>query len=103
MKRHVFSHFCAALLFWAAFNDVLAAQTPEVDDDLAAAMDNDYIQCAPVNVPSRATAHPLWLGQGHHSVLVDMAGARAALRATSFHPLLASLTNPLYQFMSLQR
>jgi hypothetical protein len=101
MKRHVLSHFCAALLFWAAYNDVLAAQTPEVDDDVAAAIDNDYVQCAPVNVPLRAMAQPLWLGQGHHSFLVDEAGGRA-LRTPSVHSLLAFLTSPLYQFMSLQ-
>jgi hypothetical protein len=99
MKWYILSYLCATLLFWAAFNDVLAAQTPEVDDDIAAAMDNDFLQCAPVNVPPRAIANPLRLDRAHD----DMAGGRAALRTPCLQQSVASLTDPLYQFMSLQR
>jgi hypothetical protein len=41
-------------LFWAAFDDVLAAQTPNLDDDIAAALDNDCLCNASVNVLARA-------------------------------------------------
>src|SRR5262245_29585377 len=39
MKRHVLSWVCGALLFCAASDDVLAAQTPDPDDDITAAVE----------------------------------------------------------------
>jgi hypothetical protein len=53
-KRQVLSFLCTALLLWAAFDDVVAAQTPNLDDDIAAALDNDCLCDASVNVLARA-------------------------------------------------
>ncbi len=95
MKRR-FVPICGALLLWAAFDDVLAAQTPEPDDDLAAALDNDCVQYAPVMVPARAeTSVPV-------AADIDIPlGLTATVRPSIDHAF--SLADPLYVFMSLQR
>jgi hypothetical protein len=100
MKRQVLSWICGALLFWAAFDDVLAAQTPDLDDDIAAALDNDCLQDAPLNVLARREAQRIMRTCPPHSVSL---GPRAG-QARSSDPPSGSrrLADPLYLFMSLQ-
>jgi hypothetical protein len=94
MRRRFATWLCGALLLWAAFDDVLAAQTPEPDDDLAAALDNDYVQLAPVRVLSRAVASVPLAGD----IDIPVSSTTAFRRDHSFR-----LADPLYLFMSLQR
>jgi hypothetical protein len=87
------------LLVWATIDDALAAQTPELDDDVAAALDNDCLQYAPVKVPARAEARPIYS-------VPALAGVRTArLPAATLGSVGGScpLADPLYLFMSLQR
>ncbi len=96
MKRRFVTSICAALLVWATFDDVLAAQTAEPDDDLAAALDNDCVRYAPVKAPSRAEI------QMPVAADIDIPlGLIPTLRPSLDHALL--LADALYMFMSLQR
>jgi hypothetical protein len=99
MKRQFVSSICVALLVWATIDDALAAQTPELDDDVAAALDNDCLQSASVKVPTRAEALPLYLSPREAAALLACSPASANSRSVGgSHPL----SDPLYQFMSLQ-
>jgi hypothetical protein len=95
------SAMCAGLLLWASFNDALAAQTPELDDDLVASLDNDCLPFTPVRAPTRAAEHP------NYPVPPSMPGRISALTSTTpaggpaGHS--SPTADPLYLFMSLQR
>jgi hypothetical protein len=86
VKRQCLSWICGALLFWVAFDDVLAAKTPDVDDEIAAALDNDFLQDAPANVQVRGESERALeqsLPTSHASGLKGaMAGALAAPAAS---------------------
>jgi hypothetical protein len=100
MKRQILLHFCCGLLVWAVFDDIVAAETPDPDDDAAAAADNDCVQWTPVSlqlqveskseIASRACSHGLATGAEIVRTF--------SLPGTSY-PLL----DLLYLFMSLQR
>jgi hypothetical protein len=98
MKRRFMTSICITLLVWAAIDDALAAQTPDPDDDVAAALDNDCLQSEPVKVPTRAEADvnsvPLVGG-------IHIASSPAAAISTSLGSY--PVSQLLYLFMSLQR
>jgi len=101
MKRQFLSWICGALLVWTAFDDVIAAQTPEPDDDIAAALDNDCLQDAPLNVLARREAQRIMCTCPPRSVSL---GPRAAKARASAPPNGSRRpADPLYLFMSLQR
>lgn len=102
MKRQVFSCLCTGLLCWAGFNDVLAAQTPELDDDIAAALDNDCVQCTSVRPESRTHAKRCLPAERHLESQVALATDLVSADMVRRHGR-PSPADPLYQFMSLQR
>ncbi len=95
MKLRFVTSICAVLLVWAAIDDALAAQTPELDDDVAAALDNDCLQCAPVEVLARVEGLPIY---SVPAVAHSPASTNGGLSGDSY-----PLSDPLYLFMSLQR
>src|SRR6516225_10207397 len=100
MKRQVLSCICGALLIWTAFDDVIAAQTPDPDDDIAAALDNDYLQDATLSVLARAEAQRIMCTCPPHSAAI---GPSAAKTGASAQPCGSRrLADLLYLFMSLQ-
>jgi len=87
------------LLVWAAIDDVLAAETSALDDVLAAAQDNDCLQYAPVKVPARAEAVPIYSVPAVAGIRIARSpGVTVGLVGGSY-----PLCDPLYLFMSLQR
>jgi hypothetical protein len=99
LKRRFVTSICAALLVWAALDDVLAAQTPEADDDVAAAQDNDCLQCAPVKVPARTEARLVY----SVPLAADIGAAPSPAATAGSVGGSCPLCDPLYLFMSLQR
>src|SRR5262249_15286228 len=99
MRRWFVTSVCVALLAWAGLDDALAAQTPELDDDVTASVDNDCLQYAVVKVPTRAEAR--LISQAPFAADVDL--ARSPLPAIDSVRGPHLLCNPLYLFMSLQR
>src|SRR5262249_30994883 len=102
MKRPFMSSICGALLVWAAFDDVLAVQTPDPDDDIAAAMDNDCLRDAKVNVQAVAETERIMCSCPPSSAttairLGPVEGGTAVSRSEP-----CRLLDPLYLFMSLQ-
>ena len=102
MKRQVLSWICGALLFWAAFDDVLAAQTPDLDDDIAAALDNDCLQGVPLNVLARAETQRMMCTGTPHLATIALSPRAATARASAPPSGSRRLADPLYLFMSLQ-
>jgi hypothetical protein len=99
MKRQLLLHLCYGLLIWAALDDIVAAQTPDPDDDIAAAADNDCLQWAPLSLQFRANSRRemVFRARAHR------AAPGAAIVRFSMPHASSCLRNPLYLFMSLQR
>jgi hypothetical protein len=99
MKRG-FLHFCCGLLIWAVFDDIVAAQTPELDDDIAAAADNDCLQWTPVSWQFRDDAQSDFVSRAcSHGLATDRASVRTLCSPGASYCFL----NSLYLFLSLQR
>jgi hypothetical protein len=99
MKSKALSCVCVVLLLWSAYDDVLAAQTPELDDDIAAALDNDYVQCDSLSVQVEMQ-HAVWGAKCH--LLAIPATAPPKARICTSRGISNQFPDPLYQFMSLQ-
>lgn len=99
MKRRFVTSICVGLLVWAAIDDALAARTLDVDDELAAAQDNDCLQYEPVKIAPRAAAMPLY----SVPIAADIDLARSSAVTLSSVGGAYPLSGTLYWFMSLQR
>lgn len=100
MKRQLLLHFCCGLLVWAVFDDIVAAETPEPDDDAAAAADNDCLQWTPVSLQFQSDSQSK---TGSRACSHGRAVSAPILRTCSSQDSSSGLSNLLYLFMSLQR
>jgi hypothetical protein len=100
MKRQLLLHFCCGILVWAVFDDIVAAQTPDPDDDIAAAADNDCVEWTPVSLEFQAESQREIAAR---ACAPGLAPGAATVRTFSSPGRSSCLSNPLYLLMSLQR
>jgi hypothetical protein len=100
MKRQLLLHLCCGLLIWAVFDDIVASQTPDPDDDVAAAADNDCLQWVPLSLQFRADSQSEMVSPACSD---GAAPGTRIVRTLSTLPASHHLSNPLYLLMSLQR
>jgi hypothetical protein len=103
MNRQMLSRVCIGLLCWAGFNDILAAQTANIDENIAAAADNDCIQSTTPRPNMPTDAKRFWPGERHVSSQVAHASGIAQTNMICRQAGSSAIADPLYQFMSLQR
>jgi hypothetical protein len=102
MKRRCLAFLCGLLVVWAAVDDALAAATPEPDDDIAAAADNDSLQSPVVHVQVQVELQDLMSACLPHVVTAITGGTADVTTALPPNPAYR-LADSLYLLMSLQR
>jgi hypothetical protein len=102
MILKIITHLLIILPLSSQLDDILAASTPEPDDDILAAQDNDYL---PAIHRIKLKESPNGELPFHHGLTARVSGspalASAALLASAFS-LLLLFSDPLYVLMSLQ-
>jgi hypothetical protein len=101
MKGKCLACLCGALLIWAAVDDAIAAQTPEPEDEIAAAVDNDSLQSPAVHVQVRAELQDVISACLSHAATAGIAPNTVALATAPSDAY--RFVNALYSLMSLQR
>jgi len=103
MKRRYLACLCGVLLVWAAVDDALAAETPEPDDDIAAAVDNDSLQSPVVHIQVRAETQNVMSSWLPHVVTTAITRGTVDVAAALPQSPTYQLADSLYLLMSLQR
>jgi hypothetical protein len=101
MRRAGIAYILILLLLSAVFDDVWARTTPDPDDDIRAAENNDYLRSSPQQHKRSIEKHPPVSGVPQ-SAVADPSADSARGRLVGERP--AALWGPslLYLFMSLR-